>query len=437
MLLTVCHISFVKYQQGQHIGFWDYQAQLKAKITKSAGAQTGPARSPSALLDFDPDSLEIYRDYFSYPTYQKYLSYDLSLNFRTDKDEPYVKRVLQKSLRETIRTSLIQKKAITTEEGIEIHDKGLVALIKGNLVNSLVDNFVKTIKVYKIINGTFQIDLNFVPRSQKEFGYDAELNSNELVNWSKKDSLYEELMEEEQPFHQKVLETAVPSSSNTYQYKGGQITIWFKVMDLVPTVKIPNPKKRGVKGFIRLRRYYRAPELANTEPFIEDKDFRLNMVHFKSLKKRNKNGVSENFVTADIYKEFDLENPVPKLDRVELHFGKVLPDNFHKNSLIGKLFAYKEKTIETSELNLFGVLNYHDKEYVFESQINKLIFDFQTGEFSKKSKIKTVFKRSNLKGPQLGSAQHKVYNKLLEEHGLKLIESFKLGEIHSKFRGQK
>lgn len=412
---------------------WERQAKQIAQRR----AEKGPARSPSALLDFDPDSLEIYRDYFSYPTYQKYLSYDLSLNFRTNKDEPYVKEVLQESLRETIRTSLIQKKTETAEEGVESHDKGLVALIKGNLINNLVDNFVKTIKVYKIINGTFQIDLNFVPKVQKEFGYGPELASNELVNWSQKDSLFNELKKEDVPLHQKILETPVPSGSNTYQYKGGQITIWFKVMDLVPTLHLPNPKKRGVKGFIRLRRYYRAPELANTDPFIEDKDFRLNMVHFKSLKKKNKNGVSENFVTADIYKEFDLENPVPKLDRVELHFGKVLPDNFHKNSLIGRLFAYKEKTIETSELNLYGVLKYHDKEYVFESQLNKLVFDFKSGEFSKKSKIKTVFKKSNLKGPQLGSAQLKVYNKLLEEHGLKLIESFKLGEIHSKFRGQR
>jgi hypothetical protein len=437
LLLTAAHLSFVKYQQTQHIGFWKHQAQLREKLAVANQGASGPARSPSALLDFDPDSLEIYRDYFSYPTYQKYLSYDLALNFRTDKDKPYVKEVLQKSLQETIRTSLIQKKAATAEEGIEAHDKGLTALIKGNLVNSLVDNFVKTIKVYKIINGTFQIDLNFIPKAQKEFGYDSELASNELINWSKKDSLFEELKREDVPFHQKVLETPVPSTSNTYQYKGGQITIWFKVMDLTPTLKLPSPTKRGVKGFIRLRRYYRAPELANTEPFVEDNDFRLNMVHFKSLKKKNKNGVSENFVTADIYKEFDLENPVPKLDRVELHFGKVLPDNFHKNSLIGRLFAYKEKTIETSELNLFGVLKYHDKEYVFESQINKLIFDFKTGEFSKKSKIRTTFKRSKLKGPQLGSAQHKVYNKLLEEHGLKLIESFNLGEIHSKFRGQR
>lgn len=438
-VLSCAHISYVKIQQGRHRGHWAYQDQQRQKARGNNTSQIN--REPSALLDFDPDSLEIYRDFFSYPTTQKYLTYDLSLNFRSDKDKPYVKKTLEKSLQETIRKSLMQVDQTTSDQGIESHDKGLLSLIKGNLVHELVANFVKTIKVYKIANGTFQIDLNFIPRVEEEFGFSPELSTNELVDWSIKDSLLEELEKEDIPLHQKILETPVPSSSGTYQYKGGQITIWFKVMDMVPQLKlpslIPSPKKRAIKGFIRLRRYYRAPELANTDPFIEDKDFRLNMVHFASLKKKNRYGVSENFVTADLYKEFDLENPRPTLDRVELHFGKVLPDNFHKNNLIGRLFAYKEKTIETSKLNIYGALKYHDKEYIFESHLSKLVFDFKTGEFSKKSKIQTTFKKSNLRGPQLGSAQHKVFNKLLHDNGLKLIESFNLGEVHSKFRGKK
>ncbi len=418
----------VKIRQGQHKGLWATQLKIDKREN---------GRTPSALLDFDPDSLEIYRDFFSYPTYQKYLSYDLGLNFRSDKDNQYIKDTMRKTLHESIRTSLIEKDAELSEEGIEAHDKGLTTLIKGHLIHNLIDNFVKTVKVYRIANGTFQIDLNFTPRVQAQFGYDEELKSNEFINWSKKGTLKSLVESEEKPFHQKILETPVPFGDQTYQYKGGQVTLWFKVMDMVPQLQLPNPKKRAVKGFIRLRRYFRAPQLANNKPFIEDEDFRLNMVHFKSLKQKNRIGVKENFVTVDLYKEVNLENPKPVLDRVELHFGKVLPDNFHKNSLIGRLFAYKDKVIKTSEMNLHGVLNFKGRDYLFETRLDKLVYDFKEGEFSKKSKMSTSFKKSDLRGPTLGEAQHIISQKLLRDYGLKLIDSFKLGEIHSKFRGQK
>lgn len=418
----------VEYNKTQHKGLW--LTQLKIDDSRVN-------RSPSAVLDFDPDSLEIYRDFFSYPTYQKYLSYDLSLNFRTNKDEDYIREEMKKSLQETIRSSLIEKNKSLSEEGIEDHEKGLTSLIKGHLTQNIINNFVKTIKVYKILNGTFQIDFNFTPRVESQFSYNTELSSNEYINWSQRGKVKGLIESEEKALHEKILEAPVPFGNETYQYKGGQITLWFKVMDMAPKLHLPNPKKRGIKGFIRLRRYFRAPQLANTEPFIEDKDFRLNMVHFKSLKQKNRNDVKENFVTVDLYKEFDLENLKPRLDRVELHFGKVLPDNFHKNTLIGRIFSYNDKVIKTSEMNLHGVLKFNNKDYLFETRLDKLVYDFEEGEFSKKSKIRTYFKRSDLKGPRLGEAQHMISQKLLQQHGLELIKSFKLGEIHSKFKGKK
>lgn|GEM_PF-2074271 len=431
-LLVASHASYQKYQQTQHVSFWANQSE---------NIQDGINRRPSAILDFDPDSLEVYRDFFSYETYQKYLTYDLSLNFRTNKNKELLderlKEKLNLSLRNSIKTTLIQKNTATSEEGVEAHDKGLVSLIKENLIQELTKNFIKNIKAHKIVDGTFQIDLNFTPRMNPEFSFDEELSSNQLVNWTHTDRLAKKLKIKESLFHQKILETPVPASTETYQYKGGQITIWFRVLDSDSQANSPAPNKERVKGFIRIRRYYRAPELANNEPYIVDDNFRLNMVHFKSLQKRNKHEKSENFVTIDLYKEFDLENQTPRLDRVELHFGKVLPDNFHTSSLIGKLHAYKDDVIETSELNLHGVLKYHDSEYIFVSQLEKLVFDFKTGQFSNKSKMKTVFKKSDLSGPHLGSAQHKVFNKLLHEHGLALIKSFHLGDIHSKFGGRK
>lgn len=424
-LLVASHISYNKYQQTQHQPYW------ASKEYDNRG------RTPSAVLDFDPDSLEIYRDFFSYVTYQKYLTYDLSLNFRTDRDEEHLKDKFNLSLRNSIRNTLIQKTPKATEEGIESHDKGLVSLIKENLIQELTKNFLKTIKAYKIVNGTFQIDLNFSPRINSELNFNEELSSNQLVNWSQTSRLTNEINEVEIPFHQKVFEMPVPATTETYQYKGGQITIWFKTLDTTPQLHLPSPSKRGVKGFIRLRRYFRAPDMANNEPHILDENFRLNMVHFKTLEKRNRHDKNENFVTIDLYKEFDLENQTPRLDRVELHFGKVLPDNFHTTNLIGSLFAYKDNVIETSELNLHGALKYGDKDVLFVSKLEKLVFDFKTGEFSNNSKMKTIFRNSDLRGPHLGQAQHKVYNKLLHEYGLELIRSFHLGEIHSKFGGRK
>lgn len=414
-MFTAGHAILLKYLEGQHTAYWSTKETEAALLT--------PNRSPSALLDFDPDSLEVYRDFFDFEDFQKYLDYRLSIKVFSDKPEEF-KPKIDYSLKEAINQTLMQAKGSNSREGIESHDKGLMSLIEGKLFSDLVFNFRRNLKNLKIEKGRYQVNFNFLPRISPEFSYREEFSSNQLIDWSTKGSLVSQLNQNAPSFEEKIITSPVPSGSDVYQYKGGQISLWFDLKD-------------SPKGFVRIRRYFRATELANSKAQIEDEQFRVNLVHFKSLNKVNRNGLKENFITVDLYKKFESEGSKPELDRVELHFGKVLPEKFHNKDLARSLASYSSTVIETSELNIHGVLNFHDKEYMFVSKVEKLVFDFKTGEFSSKSKLNTIFQKSDLKGTHLGSAQFKVSQKLLDQYGIRLIESFKLGEIHSKFGGKK
>lgn len=412
--MTAGHMGYLKYQEKQHISYW---------ASQEAPPEQSPVRSPSALLDFDPDSLEVYRDFFDFESFQKYLDYKLSLKIYSNQPKEQ-DAVILKTLKESINETLIQKNAGHKTEGIESHDKGLLSLIEGNLFTDLAYEFKKRLKKKGFPKGLYQINFNFTPHTHSEFTYNDQLGSNNLIDWSKKGSLVKSMNKLPKTFEEKIVFTPVPASSDSYQYKGGQITLWLD-MDADP------------KGFIRVRRYFRASELANSDAHIQDETFRVNLVHFKSLNKKNKHGNSENFVTVDLYKKFEGENGKPELDRIELHFGKVLPQRFESKDLSRGLASYSNSVLETSELNIYGVLNYHSKEHIFMTKVEKLVFDFKSGEFSSKSKLKTSFKSEELKGTHLGSAQFKISQKLLDDYGIKLIESFKLGEIHSKFGGKR
>lgn len=412
---------YLKYQETQHSSLWAGQ-----RIKQNSFLPITQGRIPSAILDFDPDSLEVFRDFFDFEDYQKYLTYDVDLMVESDKSEEQ-KNLVENSLKEAINKTLIDTQKSHPAEGMESFDRGLEVLIKGNFFNQLVTNFKITLKEENISSGVFQINLNFSPRTTSEFTYSEELSSNNLTSWKQKGTLLKRLQKKNLEFHEHILHSPVPAGADIYQYKGGQISLWFEI-----------PKDENTpKGFLRIRRYYRATELANSKSNIRDNQFRVNLVHFKSLEKTNQVGSFENFVTVDLYKDFNGTKEGLSLDRVELHFGKVLPSTFHKKNLSRGLASFNRNVIETSELNIHGALSFHNKEYLYITQVEKLVFDFKTGEFSNKSKLKTIFKHSDLRGSDLGSAQHKVSQKLLNEYGIELIKSFKLGEIHSKFGGKK
>ena len=394
---TALHGGFAKYQQTLHDSFW---ANQSIKEFDDRG------RLPSSLMDFNPDSIEIYRDYFNFDSFQKYLSYDLELVVQTNQKEAEsqlrAKELFQRSLKDSLSSS----------------DIDIMNLVEGNLISDVVQRVMESLDD-KVI---YQVDLNFSPRVTSEFSFKKELASNDLLVWYQGNTLLQDLKKTKRPLHEVVADTSTPQTINTYQYKGGQISLWFS--------------KAHKKGFIRFRRYCSSTELAQTDPFVDQESFRLSLIHFKKLEtKDGEASHRDSFITIDIYKDFHIEKTKPRLNRMEVHFGKLLPPVFHEFNLIERPYAYQDQVIETSELNLHGVVKHHGKSHIFVTKLEKLVFNFQKGEFSDQSKLKTTIKSNYIEGSQKGVLQHKIHRKLIHENAIKLIDSFDLGEIHKTFKG--
>ena len=400
-------------------GWYDHQVSQ----TKKAQAKNG--RMPSSLLDPEKIDFSLYHDYFSYNSFQKYMEYELDVEFRTDKDKEFLQKKARLALHNAITESFKKKANLPEGEG------SIALLLKENLIQQFIQNFIKSLSVLKIVNGTFQIDLNFSPSIQPTLNYKNELASNQLVNFDDKDKFSDFLDKKELSLHEKVMKLPTPDTGDFYQYKGGQITIWIKTLDLVwnPANPIPNPKKNAVKGFVRYRRFFKADKLHSLAPFIKEKDFKLNLVSFP-----NKQGIKNSFVTVDVFKEFNLGQIMPDLERMEVHFGKLLPNNFHKNSLIGRIFNYKEKSLKTGDLFLEGEIKIDGEKEEFKTKVSKLVFDFKKDEFSTKSKLTTTLKGFEDDFQESGRIKYMVKNKLLTDYALQLIKSLNIDDFHKELK---
>ncbi len=397
-ILSLSSLCLIEYLSPMHPFYLTQNENLEKVKTQ---------RSPANFLNYKNRDLRIYQDYFSYNSFQKYLHYDMTIDLRTSKSQ----RSFNKKVELALHKSLIQN----IEKNIQIPESQELAttLIQENLIANYINNFVNNLKSLKIENGTFQINLSFIPKTIKKKSYTKELNTNQLINWSQKHDLLNDIDQKPAPLNQQILNAEIPSTKSLYQYRGGQITIWFDITN--------------TKGFIRYRRYFKTSNLNKLKPFIQTNELEITKIELKREKK-----FPNNFITVDIIREVDLENFTTQLKRVELHFSKLLSSYFHKNNILEKKISYDDKSIRTGEFTLRGNFKHLGRKLEFKTKLKNIIYDFEKQSFSSKSKISTTLTNHPRYTKQnAGKLKLKIRYKLLGDFGIYLIEALKMGRLHN------
>ncbi|PIP94682.1 MAG: hypothetical protein COW00_09220 [Bdellovibrio sp. CG12_big_fil_rev_8_21_14_0_65_39_13] len=380
-------------------------------------------RTP-ASTSLDHLDLELISDYFEYPTYNKFIGYDIKSKFWTNKDDDYLKTKSLKTIQEAFAKTFKQ----TEEEKL---DKKASFILKQNIYKGFIENFIKTIAVSKIVNGQFQFDFEFTPYIETDINYNREFSSNQLIRLDDTKSIYDILTNEDKEIAENIYRLPWPDSGEYYQYVGGNLTLWVKLFDLVwhPSHPFPNPKKNAVKGFVRYRRYFKVNPQNNKTHEIKNANFEINHIIYKKDESNEKR-----FLTVDIYKQFDLENPIPQLDKMEIHFGKLLPSNIIHDSILEDLLSKDLPAIDTGEMVLSG--KYHSEMNGNQSlnsniKIKKLVYDFKIHEFTEESKIVVSLAGNQLDLEDSGILKNEVKDRLLRSSALDLTNALELREFYS------
>ncbi|MCP4913479.1 MAG: hypothetical protein GY909_10185 [Oligoflexia bacterium] len=408
LAILICTTLFSVDHLKKRDKFWASQRHIEDP-TRS------PAQIDSVLSKIVVKNVE---DYFIYETYQKFLEFDLEIQVRTNKKKDYYQRKTKLAIHHALAKTF-------ADVGVEGNTKAFTQLVKENLISSFVKHFVKTIRIFQIMSGEFQIDLNFIPRAEKQLNYNSQLKTNQLISYDRVNELSLFLNEEEKRLDQKILSFEIPPSTKTFQYKGGQISIWLKLLDMDFDFDnpIPNPKKNAIKGFVRYRKYYRANNLNAIFPNLKGEYHQLTEVHFKKME-----NFSDSMVTLDHYKSFNLGNMIPQNDSLEIYFGKMKADNFYREGFFGKIFGKKHKDVDTAELFINGKAKYKGKEKEIKVSLRKLVYDFKTEKFRNKSRL-NVRMKGDINGIKKNELLSKIKSNLIVENPYEMIKGLHLDTI--------
>lgn len=417
LVVLICTTFFSAKHLKKRDKFWASQRSIQDP------SSLGASRSPADTGSFSKIVVKNVEDYFIYETYQKFLEFDLQIQVRTNKKKDYYKKKTKLAIHHALAKTF-------AEVGMEGNSKGFAQLAKENLISSFVKHFVKTVRIFQIVSGEFQIDLNFVPRAEKQLNYNSQLKTNQLISYDRVNELSLFLNQEEQRLDQKILSFEIPPSTKTFQYKGGQISIWLKLLDMDFDFDqpIPNPKKNAIKGFVRYRKYYRANNLNAIFPNLKGDFHQLTEVHFKKIDEQK-----DSMVTLDHYKSFNapgsgLANMIPKNDSLEIYFGKMKSDNFHREGFFGKLFGKKHKDVDTAELFINGKAKYNGSEREIKVSLRKLVYDFNDERFKSKSRI-NVRMKGDINGIKKSEIVSKIKSSLIKEDPFQMIKELHLDTI--------
>jgi hypothetical protein len=321
-----------------------------------------PSRSPAS---FNPDETldtKLLQDYFVVDSMGKRVRFDLTTDFLTDKDNQY----LADKGREVVEKTLLQ-----TVGGLSAAGDAKVsatALLKQNLTKNFINAFIKTLRIYKVANGTFQFNINFTPKADSSSDYSLQLSTNQLVGLSETGRMAQLLSQPEIKTPHAIIEANIPVSDELYQYVGGHITLWIKVLDMnwSPT-NVPSIKKNAVKGYVRFKRFYR---------INQPKEIPLEGVTISSQQ-----GDAQ-YMTVDLYRKFNLAGMLPKLDRMEISYGKLIFNYFDDPSFFSKIFPKKREEITSGKFALDGVDSSSGKEKKYSVDLSRLEYDFESEQFA-------------------------------------------------------
>ena len=373
--MAVLYANYVAYDQffrPAPLGHWGDQA-LQGRNPASAQQDNLPVLDLPQLIPFE--------DYFQYDTHNGYVTYDMGVSFWTDKGLRHFKKYGKKAIEDGLKKTFGEM--MKDSSG----NKKLPATAPKFIIKEAINKFVYNLKFYKLIDLNFELDLEFAPRNVNFNNYYEELQTNQLVNIDKKGTLVKSLNSFDQTLPQKILTADIPSTGHIYQYLGGAITIAPEILDTTwkITKPIPNPKKNALKGLVRLRKYYRVNQTQNFDLktlFKDQKDLDVDVTLFKTKKK-----FKTPFITVDTIYSFNLENLLPKKERVVIHFGKLISlDKKHDNIVKRILQVFKKSNdIKTSDLIITGKYTGHGEIMPenFEAQLKRIEYDVKKKKFTK------------------------------------------------------
>lgn len=321
----------------------------------------------------------------------------LKIQLRTSGDGKYLSETAEKALREAIMKSL---------QG-DAPEQGLAKAVGSNLKGALIDNFIKTLRFYKIINVGIQVDLTFLPEPHNYQDFASELSSNQLVRLNEVGKLSEKWKKEDKPLTNKLFTNSfyIPTTNSPKNYVGGLFTLYVKILDADPKLKTPNIAKNGVKGFVRYRRIYRMNEVPQKNLICE------NFVStFKALGER-----VPLFYTLDLYKKFNLAEISPEEETIEIYPGLIAAQGEGRDGLM------PDSSVRSEDTGKAG------------SSISTGIFSVQQKGSSKKdANIKISKIVYNLSDRKISSARSKIGNGISEKSGKDLSAYFEKCESNIK-----
>lgn len=316
---------------------------------------TGEARALAELLGGD-SPLNSYR-------------HKMTVQFHTDGDQKYLSTTALKALQE----------ALTETLGTENPEQGLAKLAAGNIRDALIENFVKTLKVYKIINIGLQLDLMFLPEPNNKNDYANELNSNQLVRLNETGQLSAKWARQEKSTTTNTLynnSAYVPFKKGALDYLGGSMSLYIKIMDV--GLGIPKIKKNAVKGFVRYRRYYRSMQDPRQPSACGD----------FILTAKSPSPATPMFYTVDLYKNFNLKNLLPTEETLEIFPGALVSHNEGRSELMPDTYEKSGKAIVTGT---FLVEKKNNPAEQISFQLKKIVYDLKDRELDgRRSDIELV-----------------------------------------------
>ncbi|MCM2277831.1 MAG: hypothetical protein NDJ89_07115 [Oligoflexia bacterium] len=345
---------------------YDEAKKLMGELPSEPGAASREPASAGLTEFFKGVDGKLLSDFFQLDTRGKQLRYRVQSRLWTSMDDEYLQEQARRALNDAIARTL-ETKDIEKRSGEE---PSLASRLKGNLMESFLEEFVKTWKFYKIVNGTLQLDLYFLPERDSPSDYGPELASNGLVRMNDTGSLAARLRELDEASFTRRIHAAgkfVPgkgfADGDPLRYVGGVITLNIKILDSrwKPLQKLlPSPRKNAVKGYIRYRRYFAGRELAASDGACGKGAF-------------EGNAAGDRFTTVDVYKTFNLEKLAPKAERLEVFPGRIMAPNKGEDELLPSGSDFVGKTIHGGDYRISAGAADH--------RVRSLVYSISDGRF--------------------------------------------------------
>ncbi len=328
--------------------------------------------APKPEFHFDTS---VYRHYFSLDTQGKRVRYAVEFRFGTDMDQEYLRNRARAAFQTAIAKTL----------GAENPEKGLMARFKGNLMEGVLEEFVYTLYVLKIINGTIQVDLNFFPVADDPGSFQNELANNHLVVDGARGALAKRMEQNSTDVERWKNGLALGSQA------GGAVTLWLKLVDMNwdPLNRlVPKPKENAVKGYFRFRQFTTLENL-NLSGLACSGPTKITSFRFQPGKKQP--AVDRQVLTVDVVKSFNLKNLLPRNESLEIYPGYILPTSEGRDGLVENEEVRHGKPHKTGEVVV--ETTYSDKSQATH-RLGSLVWTVAERKISpKSSKIRTDIKK--------------------------------------------